>query len=215
MADPVWNKIVPQSNEFGSNFPAENQKNLEYLEEALALEHTFPGVIGPPQTAGKHNYAAIAAGIGLPAGIILDWPTETAPAGWLECDGTAVSRTTYANLFAAIGVMFGNGDGATTFNLPDLRGKFRRGWAHGSTADPDRAARTNRGDGTTGDHVGTKQADDFKSHLHTYYRLNQTPGLGNPGTQGYAINDQSTDTGTTGGSETRPINVYFMTIIKT
>ena len=55
MADPVWNKEVPKSNEFGSNFPVENQESLEYLEETLDLEHIFPGVIGPPQTAGQHR----------------------------------------------------------------------------------------------------------------------------------------------------------------
>ena len=57
MASPVWNKNVPQSSEFGSNWPQESQQNLEYLEEALGLEHTFPGSIGPPQTAGKHRQA--------------------------------------------------------------------------------------------------------------------------------------------------------------
>src|SRR6185503_20590605 len=46
-----------------------------------------------------------------------------APSGWLNCDGSAVSRTTYANLFAAIGTTFGAGDGSTTFNVPDLRGR--------------------------------------------------------------------------------------------
>jgi microcystin-dependent protein len=49
--------------------------------------------------------------------------TTTAPQGWLICDGSAVSRETYANLYTAIGVTYGNGDGTTTFNLPDLRGR--------------------------------------------------------------------------------------------
>lgn len=64
---------------------------------------------------------------GLPAGTILQWGTNTAPANWLICDGTAVSRTTYASLYAAIGTNFGSGDGATTFNLPDLRGRVAVG----------------------------------------------------------------------------------------
>lgn len=59
----------------------------------------------------------------LPAGIIMAWPTTTAPNGWLICDGTAVSRTTYSGLFSAIGTAFGIGDGTTTFNVPDLKGR--------------------------------------------------------------------------------------------
>jgi microcystin-dependent protein len=57
---------------------------------------------------------------------------STAPAGWLLCDGSAVSRTTYANLFAVIGTTFGAGDGSTTFNLPDLRGRSPLGAGQGS-----------------------------------------------------------------------------------
>ncbi|ADL53204.1 phage tail protein [Clostridium cellulovorans] len=49
--------------------------------------------------------------------------TTTAPQGWLICDGSAVSRETYANLYTAIGTTYGNGDGTTTFNLPDMRGR--------------------------------------------------------------------------------------------
>lgn len=60
---------------------------------------------------------------GLPAGSIIQWAGATAPANWLMADGAAVSRTTYASLFAAIGTTYGAGDGSTTFNLPDLRGR--------------------------------------------------------------------------------------------
>lgn len=56
-------------------------------------------------------------------GLSVLWPGLTAPAGWLSCDGSAVSRTTYADLFAEIGTIYGNGDGSTTFNLPDLTGR--------------------------------------------------------------------------------------------
>lgn len=51
------------------------------------------------------------------------WAGATAPAGWLLCDGSAVSRTTYAALFTVIGTTYGSGDGSTTFNLPNLKGK--------------------------------------------------------------------------------------------
>jgi hypothetical protein len=104
----------------------------------------------------------------MPAGAVLPFAMETPPTGWLECDGSAVSRSTYSGLFAAIGEVFGVGDSSTTFNLPDLRGQFIRGWDHGAATDPNAATRTDSGDGsTTGDHVGTNQADGFKAHTHT------------------------------------------------
>lgn len=55
------------------------------------------------------------------------WPTSTAPTGWLSCNGAAVSRTTYDTLYALVGTAFGVGDGTTTFNVPDMRGRFVRG----------------------------------------------------------------------------------------
>lgn len=64
----------------------------------------------------------------LPAGSIIHVAQSSAPPGYLKANGAAVSRATYAALFAAIGTTFGAGDGATTFNLPDLRGEFLRGW---------------------------------------------------------------------------------------
>ena len=61
------------------------------------------------------------------AGTILSWSSATIPSGWLVCDGSAISRTTYKALFNAIGETYGAGDGATTFNLPDLQDKFVEG----------------------------------------------------------------------------------------
>lgn len=67
----------------------------------------------------------LADGVGMPPGIILPYGGDagTPPTGWLACEGAAVSRTTYAALFAVIGTTYGAGDGSTTFNLPDLRGR--------------------------------------------------------------------------------------------
>lgn len=62
-------------------------------------------------------------------GGIVPYTSTTPPSGWLLCDGTAVSRTTYADLFAVVGVTFGSGDGSTTFNLPDLAGRVIAGYA--------------------------------------------------------------------------------------
>lgn len=68
----------------------------------------------------------------LPPGLISPFGGATAPTGWLLCDGTAVSRTVYANLFAAIGTAWGAGDGSGTFNLPDLRGRAAIGSGTGA-----------------------------------------------------------------------------------
>lgn len=70
----------------------------------------------------------------LPPGSLMAYGASTAPTGWLLCDGSAVSRTTYATLYAVIGTTWGAGDTTTTFNVPDLRGQFVRGYDDRGTA---------------------------------------------------------------------------------
>lgn len=162
-----------------------------------------------------------------PVGSIVAWPTETAPSGWLELNGASLLRATYPLLFALIGDDYGAVDG-THFNLPDMRGRFLRGWANGQTTDPDAGDRTDRGDTTTGDHVGTKQADQIKLHGHPVRDSNTSES--NQGTGGYTLstagaansavftgtptNTRGQQIGGTGGDETRPININVMWIIK-
>lgn len=81
------------------------------------------------------------------AGQVAFFAKSSAPTGWLKANGAAVSRTTYAALFAAIGTTFGVGDGATTFGLPDLRGEFPRGWDDSRGVDSGRAFGSAQGDG--------------------------------------------------------------------
>ncbi len=171
-------------------------------------------------------------GAAVATGIVQIWTTITPPLGYLECNGAAVGRTGFPDLFALIGVTYGAGNGSTTFNVPDYRGEFLRGWAHGTTNDPDKASRTNRGDGVTGDNIGTKQSSVFKAHLHGLFGTSKTgnhSGIGR--VNGRAIGATSSEfepqfrtilagTGgdvmsTEGGSETRPRNVNVMYIIKT
>lgn len=100
-------------------------------------------------------------------GVVKMFAGATAPTGYLECNGAAVSRTTYAALFTAIGVLHGQGNGSTTFNVPDMRGKFARGYDHGATNDPDAATRTApTTGGSTGDAVGSIQGESVKAHGH-------------------------------------------------
>lgn len=148
-----------------------------------------------------------------PVGSILAMALATPPTGWLEADGSAISRTTYAALFAALSTVYGAGDGATTFNLPDYRGRFLRGWAHGQTTDPDKATRTDRGDGTTGDAVGTKQGSQNLAHTHSITYASLTDGAAYPGTRDTS-NLYPKNTGSSGGSESRPININVMYCIK-
>jgi microcystin-dependent protein len=73
-----------------------------------------------------------------PAGTVQYFANTTVPNGYLECNGAAVNRVTYAELFAAIGITYGAGNGTTTFNLPDLRGEFIRSYDNGKGSDPGR-----------------------------------------------------------------------------
>jgi microcystin-dependent protein len=73
------------------------------------------------------EWQTAAAGFTMPAGIVVPYAGASSPAGWLFCDGTAVSRTTYAALFSAIGTTYGSGNGSTTFTLPNTGSKFIAG----------------------------------------------------------------------------------------
>lgn len=150
--------------------------------------------------------------VGIYVGTVVAWLTSTVPdSTWRECTGESVTIAAYPDLFARIGYTFGGA--GPNFSLPDFRGQFLRGWDHGAGNDPDAASRTNRGDGTTGDNVGTKQADGVGPHTHPlpYGSLGNTAG--SPGQLSpVSSNPESTPVNT--GNETRPKNVNVMWIIK-
>ena len=104
----------------------------------------------------------------IPIGSINAFAGTSFPAGWLLCDGTAVSRTTYAALFTSISTAWGYGDNSTTFNVPDLRGLFLRGKDGGATRDPDKSTRTAlKTGGAIGDNVGSYQNQATVKNLMT------------------------------------------------
>lgn len=145
--------------------------------------------------------AAAAAAIAPPTGSILTMALGAVPNGYLECDGQAVSRVSYAALFSAIGLTYGTGDGISTFNVPDFRGEFLRGWDNGKGTDP---ART----------IGSFQADELRSHTHTYTTKSGTPPQSGSSTNVWN-GEATTNTGATGGTETRPRNLAVMYCVKT
>ena len=101
---------------------------------------------------------------------------NTPPTGWIKSNGAAISRTAYASLFAAIGTTYGVGNGSSTFNLPDMRGEFPRGWDDGRAVDSGRA-------------FGGAQAQDWKGFFMT-----------NTGQNTYAYSHGFVDMGKSTGS---------------
>jgi microcystin-dependent protein len=99
---------------------------------------TFTGIpSGPTAAAGTNTTQLATTAFTLananPIGSLIMWTTGTAPTGWLLCAGAAVSRSTYAALFAVIGTTFGVGDGTTTFNLPNYTNRMPYGTTLGAT----------------------------------------------------------------------------------
>lgn len=103
------------------------------------------GEIGP--------YVPPVPGGVVPVGTLIWYASGRTPSGWLPCDGAAVKRRQYPFLFSAIGTTFGIGNGTTTFNLPDLTGRFIRGWGPVNDFDPNRV-------------FGSYQEDLLFSHDH-------------------------------------------------
>jgi microcystin-dependent protein len=164
----------------------------------------------------------------LPPGCIMPFAGTAAPTSWLACEGQAVSQTTYAALFAAIGTTWNTtGEGAGNFRLPDLRGMFVRGTGTNATGSSS---------GAVGPSVGTYAADTYLNHTHTdsghthgpgspaTYFLTNGGGDANVASAGayYRSNATATASGTaniqtstTGGTETKPKNYGVLYIIKT
>ena len=146
------------------------------------------------------NQATFATfGGAVPSGTVIYYAANAAPANFIKANGAAVSRTTYAALFSAIGTTFGVGDGSSTFNVPDLRGEFPRGWDDSRGIDASRV-------------FGSAQADELKSHTHTFNQpnYNNRADGGSSSFTGFS----SQDTGATGGNETRPRNIALLACIK-
>ena len=137
---------------------------------------------------------------GVPAGSVFTFATTTVPSGYLECNGAAVSRSTYATLFSAISTTWGVGDGSSTFNLPDLRGQFVRGWDNSAGVDSGRS-------------FASSQSDQNKQHNHSLSTASLTGGIRKI-SEGFGANGSATGVFTktqdgnntiTGSSSTSPV----------
>lgn len=174
--------------------------SLNEIEESIAAIPERSGIADGAVTTTKiADDAVTGPKLGIP-GLVFPFAGSAVPAGMLLCGGQAVSRATYAALFAVIGTTYGSGDGSTTFNVPDLRGEFVRGLDAGRGVDAGRL-------------LGSAQADDAKSHTH----LDVTGGAlgvaaGALQAAEYVVDGQ---TGATGGTETRPRNVAMNFVITT
>ena len=166
---------------------------------------------------------------GSPIGSVVTWVGSSSPNGFLSCNGSAVSRTTYVNLFNVIGTTFGAGNGSTTFNVPDLRGYFIRGWDNGKGTDTGRTFGSRQGDGLLAHvHTGVSGSAD-----HTVADPDETQSTGSGGVdriEGANTNNEdptldptnpefgsgyeTTGMSPLGISETRPRNVSMNYIIK-
>ncbi|MCG8476098.1 MAG: phage tail protein [Cytophagales bacterium] len=136
--------------------------------------------------------------------------------GWLFCDGGAYDQQQYEGLYGIIGKAYGGDE--THFNVPDLRGRFARGVDNGSKNDPDADSRTaSASGGNNGDSVGSYQDDEFKSHKHDINLWWRSFEGDFSKTKDQVYDNKGAETGysgSTGGNETRPKNVYVNWIIK-
>jgi microcystin-dependent protein len=136
--------------------------------------------------------AEAAAGSGTPTGTVMPWLTNTAPTAFLICDGTAISRATYSDLFAIIGTTYGAGDGSTTFNLPNMKGRVLVGRDAGQT-EFDVIGETG------GEKTHTLTLPETPSHGHTYIGQSASDsGAGGSGNGWYHFESGKT-TGSAGG----------------
>lgn len=203
-----------QNDPLGSApYPLSQNKNLDDLpDKSLARENLK--VFSKDET--KQN--------GLPAGTVVHVCRNTAPAGFLKANGAAVSRATYSDLFAVIGILFGSGDGVSTFNLPDLRGEFIRCWDDAWSVDPNRL-------------LGSKQAQQVQKHKHVSFgeaypnqlwpfgsstklnKMGSNGGLDFDNRYFYTNDGSDVDDATPNasgviGNETRPRNMALLACIK-
>lgn len=154
-ADGLTSFVLDTDYPAGTKLTAVQNEPAGSLPDPLVKSQNLADV--PDKALGRANlgvYSKAEVDQKAPASLVGYFARSSAPTGWLKANGAAISRTAYATLFAAIGTTYGAGDGATTFNLPDLRAEFVRGLDDGRGVD-------------AGREIGSAQAAAFQSHNHT------------------------------------------------
>lgn len=147
-------------------------------------------------------------------GAVSYFARSTAPTGWLKANGAAISRTVYSTLFASIGTTYGAGDGSTTFNIPDLRSEFLRGWDDGRGIDNGRGFGTVQSQDWKGFNIDNTRRNSFDYTHGPQYMGKSTSGyVGNLFT-GYWSAPAAAIGVEWDGSEIRPRNVALLVCIK-
>ena len=229
-------KAVRFRDTSNSNFVAVRAPNNAAADVTLTLPSSDGSDGDALTTDGSGNLSFVSLAAAVPTGSVHQMATTTAPAGYLKCNGAAISRTTYADLFAIIGTTWGAGDGSTTFNVPDLRGEFVRGWDDGKGTDNGRTFASSQSDANKQhSHTATSTVND-SGHNHGFKGFRLEDGK-NRSQLATADDDRRSDRNTTndtdavqnattgitvsttisnaGGSEARPRNIALMYVIKT
>jgi len=200
----------------GSGFTAPNVAATTSIPNPDSGDIIFNTADGTFYGSNGSTWTALGGASAVPTGTISAYAGTSAPAGYLLCDGSAVSRSTYAALFAIISTAYGVGNGSTTFNLPDFRGLFLRGLDGAAGRDPNSGTRTALNGGNTGNNLGSYQSHAFQDHMHSYDIRNGAGGGSAPPPGNATAYTSGTTAGASGNvsTETRPSNVYVNYIIK-
>ena len=214
-----------------SNFVALRAPSNAASDITLTLPDSDGNANDVLQSDGSGNLSFAALPQAVPTGSVHMMATTTVPSGYLKCNGAAVSRTTYADLFAIIGTTHGAGNGSSTFNVPDLRGEFVRGWDDSRGVDSGRnfgSAQSDQNQQHNHSASATSTVND-PGHIHQVQYSNSDSGDGVIEESGTGLSGQeptlsattgitvstSVSIGNSGGSEARPRNIAMMYVIKT
>ena len=187
--------------------------NLHSATTTVNVASSIAPTSGQVLTATSSTAATWQSVVGAPVGSVIDFAGTTAPTGWILCFGQAISRITFADLFAVIGTTYGVGDGSTTYNLPDLRGRAIAGKDNMGGVSANRLTSALNGDilGTSGgnqNHTLTTSQIPIHNHLTLSSSLPiNNAGAGGGTTTGWAFNggfsgNANFDTGNAGGGAT-------------
>lgn len=180
---PNW-----ENAESGFADPMTTRGDLICRNESNITDRLPVGTGGQVLSTDGTDFTWVTNPFVMPAGVLLPYGGTSAPEGYLLCNGSAVSRTVYADLFTAIGTSYGVGDGSTTFNVPDVQGKVPVGIGGSGV--------TNCGD-TGGAQTHTLSTSEMPSHTHSYMKntTHNSSCCGDPGNLG----GTSGSTGASGG----------------